>query len=226
MSRDDLLGINAKIIDDVARNIKRYSPDAIIIVITNPLDAMVQLMQELTGFPAERVMGQAGVLDSARMRAFIAMELGVSIEDVHCIVLGGHGDTMVPVPRLCNVAGIPLTDLLSPERIEAISERTRQGGGEIVKLLKTGSAFYAPAMASIDMAEAILRDQKRVLPCAARLTGQYGVDGYYMGVPAVLGRRGVERVIELKLNDAEKALFHKSFEAVRELVEALKKLPR
>ncbi|MDX8406344.1 MAG: malate dehydrogenase [Mariprofundus sp.] len=218
MSRDDLLSINVKIVADVTKNIVRYSPDCVILVVTNPLDAMVYTALRASGFPTQRVIGMAGVLDSARMRAFIARELDVSIEDVSALVLGGHGDTMVPLPRYATVAGIPITELLSPERVQSICQRTADGGAEIVQLLKTGSAFYAPGASVVEMAEAILKDKKRILPCAAFLDGEYGVDGYYMGVPCKLGGGGVESVIELDLTAAEKAMLAQSLQAVRQLV--------
>jgi malate dehydrogenase len=227
MSRDDLIGINAGVIDTVGRNIKRHCPKAFVIVITNPLDAMVWVMKEVTGLPANRVVGMAGVLDSARFRTFLAEELGVSVEDVSAFVLGGHGDTMVPLPRYSTVAGIPLTDLvkmgwLTTKRLNEIIQRTRDGGAEIVGLLKTGSAFYAPAAAAIEMAESYLKDKKRVLPCAAYLSGEYGVKGLYLGVPVVIGAGGVERIVEIQLNAAEKKRFARSVAAVSVLVEATK----
>jgi malate dehydrogenase len=226
MSRDDLIATNAGVIKTVAENIQAHCPSAFVIVITNPLDAMVWVMQKLSGLPANRVVGMAGVLDSARFRHFLAAELGVSAEDVTAFVLGGHGDSMVPLVRYSTVAGIPLPDLVrmgwtTEERLDAIVQRTRDGGGEIVKLLKTGSAFYAPAAAAIQMAESYLRDQKRVLPCAALLTGQYGVDGYYVGVPAVIGAGGVERIVEIELDGPEQAAFAASAAAVRELCQAV-----
>ncbi len=227
MSRDDLIAINAGVIRTVAENIKRYCPAAFVIVITNPLDAMVWVMQRLSGLPPARVVGMAGVLDSARFRLFLAQEFGVSVEDVTAFVLGGHGDTMVPLVRYSTVAGIPLPDLVkmgwtTQERLDAIVQRTRDGGAEIVNLLKTGSAFYAPAAAAIAMAESYLKDQKRVLPCAAHLTGQYGVDDLYVGVPVVIGAGGVERIVEIALDDAERAAFDKSVAAVRSLCAAVK----
>ncbi|MBN2233442.1 MAG: malate dehydrogenase, partial [Deltaproteobacteria bacterium] len=222
MSRDDLLEKNAGIVRGVTEQIVRYSPEAFIIVVTNPLDAMVYIAREASGFPANRVMGMAGVLDSARMRSFIAMELDVSVEDVSAFVLGGHGDAMVPLARYSTVAGIPLPALMPQEKIDAIIERTRSGGAEIVSLLKTGSAFYAPSASAVQMAEAILKDKKRILPCAAYLEGQYGIDGYYMGVPAKLGAGGVEAVIEIELLPEEKEALQRSFDGVRELVEKLK----
>lgn len=233
MSRDDLLGINSKIISDVATNIKKYTPDAYVIVISNPLDAMVTLMQHVTGFPHNRVMGQAGVLDSSRFATFISWELGVSVQDVSAIVLGGHGDTMVPLVRYANVAGLPVMELLekkykskdkAKEVMDAIVARTADAGGEVVRLLKTGSAFYSPASSAIAMAESVLRDEKRVLPTCAYLQGEYGVKGYYVGVPAVLSGKGVERVIEVALDKTEQALLDKSVTAVKGLVEDLKRL--
>ncbi|MBE9503110.1 MAG: malate dehydrogenase [Proteobacteria bacterium] len=221
MSRDDLLKINADIIKSVTEQIVKYSPHCIIIMVTNPLDAMVYEAKKISGFPKNRVIGMAGVLDSARMRTFIAMELGVSVEDVTAFVLGGHGDTMVPLPRYSAVAGIPITELMSEDRIEAINERTRKGGGEIVGLLKTGSAYYAPSASAVEMAEAILKDKKRVLPCAAYLEGEYGIDGYYMGVPVLLGEKGVEKVIEINLTDAEKVALNHSLDDVKKNVEKL-----
>jgi len=221
MSRDDLLNINVKIVSEVTRNIIKYSPDCIILVVTNPLDAMVYTALKASGFSKQRVIGMAGVLDSARMRAFIAEELRVSIENVAACVLGGHGDTMVPVPRYSTVAGIPITELMDPERVESICKRTAQGGAEIVQLLKTGSAFYAPGASVVQMAEAIIKDKKRILPCAAYLEGEYGVDGYYMGVPCKLGRDGVEAIMELDLTEEEAAALHQSMLAVKELVKTV-----
>jgi malate dehydrogenase len=222
MSRDDLVATNADVIKTVAKNVKAHCPDAFVIVITNPLDAMVWVMQKVSGLPPQMVVGMAGILDSARFRYFLATEFGVSVEDVSAFVLGGHGDSMVPLVRYSTVTGIPLPDLVrmgwtTRERVDAIVQRTRDGGGEIVKLLKTGSAFYAPAAAAIEMAEAYLRDQKRVLPCAAYLDGPYGVSGYYVGVPVVLGAGGVERIVEIQLNADERAAFDRSVQAVREL---------
>lgn len=222
MSRDDLLATNKKIVGDVSTQIAKYSPDAILIIISNPLDAMCHVAKHVTKFPRERVVGMAGVLDTARYKTFVAMELGVSVEDVHGMVLGGHGDTMVPLPRHTSVAGIPLTELLPKEKIDAIVKRTANGGAEIVSLLKTGSAYYAPAASSVAMVESILKDKKRVLPCAVLLNGEYGHKDLFIGVPVVLGARGVERVIEMKLNADEKAMLDKSANAVRELVTALK----
>jgi len=218
MSRDDLLSTNVKIIADVTRKIVRHSPDCILLVVTNPLDAMVYTAKQVSGFPKQRVIGMAGVLDSARMRAFIAGELDVSIEDVNAFVLGGHGDTMVPLPRYSTVAGIPITELMSPEQVRLIVERTAKGGAEIVSYLKTGSAFYAPGAAVVEMAEAILKDKKRILPCASFLEGEYGVDGYYLGVPCKLGGGGVEAVIELDLSPEETAALQQSMESVKALV--------
>jgi len=218
MSRDDLLSTNVKIVADVTRQIAEHSPDCVLLVVTNPLDAMVYTAKQVSGFPKQRVIGMAGVLDSARMRAFIAEELDVSIEDVSAFVLGGHGDTMVPLPRYSTVAGIPITELMSPEQVASISTRTANGGAEIVGYLKTGSAFYAPGAAVVEMAEAILKDKKRILPCAAYLEGEYGVDGYYLGVPCKLGGGGVEAVIELDLSPKEAAALQHSMESVKALV--------
>ena len=222
MTRDDLLFKNAEVVQVVTQEVARRSPNAILIMVTNPLDAMVQLAWKVSGFPPHRVMGMAGILDSARFRTFIAMELGVSVENVTAFVLGGHGDTMVPLPRYSTVAGIPITELLSRDKIDALVKRTANGGAEIVALLKTGSAFYAPAAAVVEMMEAILKDKKKILPCAAYLDGQYGVKGLYVGVPVKLGRMGVEQVIEIKLTPEEDVAFKKSAAAVRELVEKLK----
>ncbi|MDR3516987.1 MAG: malate dehydrogenase [Azospirillaceae bacterium] len=229
MSRDDLIGINTGVMQTVGENIKRYAPNAFVIVITNPLDVMVWVLQQASGLPVERVVGMAGVLDGARFRYFLAQEFKVSVEDVTTFVLGGHGDSMVPLTRYSTVAGIPLPDLVklgwtTQERLDAIVQRTRDGGAEIVGLLKTGSAFYAPAVSAIAMAEAYLKDKKRVLPCAAHLSGQYGVDDLYVGVPVIIGAAGVERVIEITLNDAEQAAFNHSVEAVRGLVAVVRKL--
>jgi len=221
MSRDDLMAKNAGIVRAVVEQAVKHSPKAILIVVTNPLDAMCHVAMQASGFPRERVIGMAGVLDSARFRTFIARELGVSVADTHAFVLGGHGDTMVPLPRYSTVAGIPITELLSPERVQALVERTANGGAEIVGLLKTGSAFYAPAAATFEMVEAILLDRKRVLPCATYLTGEYGVDGLFVGVPVVLGAAGMERVIEIELSADEQAAFGHSADAVRELVAKL-----
>ncbi len=210
MTREDLVGKNADIISQVGQGIKEHAPECVIVMVTNPLDLMTYHMQKVTGFPPERVVGQAGILDSARMTHFIAEELGVSNEDVQAMVLGGHGDTMVPLPRYTTVSGIPITQLLDEETIEAISKRTAGGGGEIVKLLEKGSAFYAPGSAAAIMAESILKDRKRSLPCSAYLTGQYGLDDIYIGVPVVLGSRGVEKIIELELEDSELESLHGS----------------
>jgi malate dehydrogenase len=221
MSRDDLMARNAGIVRSVVEQAVGHSPDAILIIVTNPLDAMCHVAMQASGFPRERVIGMAGVLDSARFRTFIAMELGVSVEDTHAFVLGGHGDTMVPLPRYSTVAGIPITELLSEERVKALVDRTANGGAEIVALLKTGSAFYAPAASTFEMVEAILHDRKRVLPCAVHLEGEYGVDGLFVGVPVVLGAGGMERIIEIKLSADEQAAFERSAGAVRELVAKL-----
>ena len=222
MTRDDLLFKNAEIVGSVVEQTVQRSPRAILILVTNPLDAMVQLAWKKSGFPSERVIGMAGLLDSARFRAFIAQELGVSVENVTAFVLGGHGDTMVPLPRYSTVAGIPITELLPREKIDALVRRTAGGGAEIVNLLKSGSAYYAPGAATVEMVEAILKDKKKIVPCAAYLTGQYGVRGLYVGVPVKLGRAGVEQVIEITLTAEENAAFQRSAAAVRELVEKLK----
>jgi malate dehydrogenase len=224
MSRDDLLKINAGIVSTAATETLKYSPDAIYIVLTNPLDTMAYLTLKRTGLPRERVIGQAGILDSARMRAFVAMETGVSVENIQCYVLGGHGDEMVPLTRHSNIAGIPLRDYLPADRLAAIVERTRRGGGEIINLLKTGSAYYAPAAAVMQMADAILKDRKLIVPCAAYMQGEYGLNDMYFGVPIVLGAGGMERIIEYKFEADEKAMFEKSAASVREAHEALKKL--
>ncbi len=224
MSRDDLLATNARIVGSVAEAIKRTSPQAVVIVVSNPLDAMAQRVWQVTGFPPSRVVGQAGVLDTARFRAFLAMELGVSAQDISAMLLGGHGDTMVPLPSCTSVGGIPVTQLIAPERLAEIVQRTRDGGAEIVSLLKTGSAYYAPAAAAAQMVEAVVRDQKRLLPCAAYCDRQYGVGGYYVGVPVVLGGSGVERIIELELADTERAAFQRSVTAVKDLVAAMSRL--
>jgi len=224
MSRDDLVKTNMNIMKNVTTEAAALSPDAIIIIVSNPLDAMCHVAFDASGFAKNKVIGMAGVLDSARFRAFIAMELNVSVENTHAFVLGGHGDTMVPLPRYSTVAGIPITELMSAERIEALVDRTRKGGGEIVGLLKTGSAFYAPASAAVEMAEAILKDKKKILPCAAYLEGEYGIDGLFIGVPVKLGAEGIEEIIEIKLTDSEKQGLENSANAVRELVADLKKL--
>ena len=221
MSRDDLLATNASIVGSVAAEIKKSSPQAIVIVVSNPLDAMVQRAWQVTGFPPQRVLGQAGVLDTARYRAFLAMELGVSVEDISALLMGGHGDTMVPMPSCTSVGGIPVTQLLDAKRLDEIVQRTRNGGAEIVGLLKTGSAFYAPAAATAQMVEAIVRDKKRLIPCAAYCDKEYGVGGYFVGVPVILGALGVEKVIELKLTSQEQAGFQKSVDAVKELVKVM-----
>ena len=220
MSRDDLLKINAGIVREVTEKVSAASPDSVLIVVSNPLDAMVTLAHRVSGFPKRRVIGMAGVLDTARYRTFIARELGVSVEDVHGFVLGGHGDTMVPLPRYTTVAGIPITQLLPADRIEAIVDRARNGGAEIVNLLKTGSAYYAPSASVVDMVDSILLDKKRVLPCAALLEGEYGIDGIFVGVPCILGAAGLEKVLEIELDDQERAALHRSADAVRELWEA------
>jgi malate dehydrogenase len=224
MSRDDLLAANAKIVKSVSEEVKTSSPDAFVIVVSNPLDAMVQQALMTTGFPAHRVMGQAGVLDTARYRTFLAMELGVSVEDVSALLMGGHGDTMVPMPSCTSVGGIPVTRLLGKERLAEIVDRTAKGGAEIVKLLKTGSAYYAPAGATAQMVEAIVKDKKRLIPCAAYCDKEYGVGGYYVGVPVILGASGVEKIIEMDLEPEEKAAFDHSVNAVKELVAAMKTL--
>jgi malate dehydrogenase len=221
MSRDDLLNTNLKIMKQVAAGVRDNAPDAIVIVVSNPLDAMVYTFKEVSGFPKNRVVGMAGVLDSARFRAFVAWELGVSVEDVTALVLGGHGDTMVPLVRYCTVAGVPIEQLMPKPRIDAIVERTKGAGGEVVGLLKTGSAFVSPALSAIEMAESILKDKKRVLACACELDGEYGVDGLYVGVPCVLGAGGVEKVIEVEMNSEEQKLFDASVEHVRSLVKQI-----
>ncbi len=217
MSRDDLLHTNAKIMSEVITRVVATSPHAILIVVSNPLDAMAQAALKHSGFPRERVLGMAGVLDSARFRAFIADELKVSVENVTAFVLGGHGDTMVPLPRYSTVAGIPITELIEPSKLEALVERTRTGGAEIVKYLKTGSAYYAPAAAAIEMVEAILKDKKKILPCAAYLQGEYGIDGLFVGVPCKLGAKGLEQIVEIKLTAEEQAALQKSADSVKEL---------
>jgi malate dehydrogenase len=224
MSRDDLIGTNAGIVKAVTEQIAKYSPEAILIIVSNPLDAMCHVAYEASGFPKNRIIGMAGVLDSARFRAFIAMELNVSVENIHAFVLGGHGDTMVPLPRYSTVAGIPITELMPRERIDALVDRTANGGAEIVGLLKTGSAFYAPASSAVEMAESILKDRKKILPCAALLQGEYGYQELFIGVPVKLGTGGIEEIIEIKLTDAEKAALDKSAAAVEELKGVLEKL--
>jgi len=221
MSRNDLLQANYNVIKDVVASVIQHSPDAIVIMVTNPMDAMAQAAYKISGFPKHRVIGMAGILDSARMSTFVAQELGVSVENVHSLVLGGHGDTMVPLPRYTTVASIPLPELLPKERIDAIIERTRNGGAEIVNLLKTGGAYYAPAAAIVQMVEAILKDKKKILPCAVYLEGEYGIRGVFAGVPVKLGERGAEQVIELKLTAEENAALQKSAASVRELVGVL-----
>ena len=222
MSRDDLLAKNAGIVGSVVEQSVAHSPDSILIIVTNPLDAMCHVALQASGFPRERVLGMAGVLDSARFRTFIARELGVSVEDTHAFVLGGHGDTMVPLPRYSTVAGVPITELLSADRVAALVDRTANGGAEVVALLKTGSAFYAPAASTFEMVESILLDRKRVLPCAVLLDGEFGTRGLFVGVPVVLGAGGMERVFEIELTADEQAAFDRSAEAVRELVEKLR----
>jgi malate dehydrogenase len=217
MSRDDLLNTNYNIMKDVVGKVVQHSPKCILIIVSNPLDAMAQAAFKLSGFPRERVIGMAGVLDSARFRAFIAMELNVSVENVNAFVLGGHGDTMVPLPRYSTVAGIPITELIAKDRLDAIVQRTRDGGAEIVKYLNTGSAFYAPSAAATEMIESILKDKKKILPCAAYLDGEYGIKGLYVGVPVKLGSKGIEQIIEIKLTAEEKAGLDKSAAAVKEL---------
>ena len=224
MSRDDLLAKNVAIMRDVTAAVAKHSPQAILIVVANPLDAMVYAAHKVCGFATNRVMGMAGVLDISRFRAFIAAELNISVEDINALLLGGHGDDMVPLVRYTSVAGIPLTELLPAEKIEALVDRTRKGGAEIVSLLKTGSAYYAPSAAAVQMAEAILRDKKRILPCAAYCDKEYGVGGYFVGVPAVLGANGIERVIELQLTDAERKLFDASVDHVKQLAAQVDKL--
>jgi malate dehydrogenase len=224
MSRDDLLATNAKIMTDVCENVKRTSEHAIVIVVSNPLDAMVQRAQQVTGFDPKHVIGQAGILDTARYRTFLSMELGVSVKDISALLMGGHGDTMVPIPSCTSVGGIPVTQLIKKERLAEIVQRTRDGGAEIVSLLKTGSAYYAPAAATTQMVAAIVKDQKRLVPCAAYCDKQYGVGGYYVGVPVILGASGVERVIELELTAEEKVAFQKSVDAVKSLVATMAKL--
>jgi malate dehydrogenase len=224
MSRDDLLKTNAGIIRDVTRQVAKLSPDAVLIIVSNPLDAMCHVAYETSGFSKNRVMGMAGVLDSARFRAFIAMELNVSVENTHAFVLGGHGDTMVPLPRYSTVAGIPITELMPKDRIDSLVERTANGGAEIVSLLKTGSAYYAPASAAVEMTESILKDKKKILPCAAYLEGEYGIHDLYIGVPVKLGQNGIEEIIQITLTDDEQKALQKSADAVKELVGVLKTL--
>jgi malate dehydrogenase len=222
MSRDDLLNTNFGIIKQVTEQVVKHSPTCIIVAVTNPLDVMAQAIYRISGFPRERVIGMAGVLDSARMRAFIAEELGVSVENTHAFVLGGHGDTMVPLPRYSTVAGIPITELMTKERVDAICTRTANGGAEIVKLLKTGSAYYAPASATVEMVDCILKDKKKILPCSVFLQGEYGIKDLFVGVPVKLGKNGVEQIIEITLTPEEKAALDKSAAAVKELAEIVK----
>jgi len=224
MSRDDLLSTNMGIMGAVCKEIAAVAPDAILIIVSNPLDAMCHIAFDTTGFPKNRVMGMAGILDSARFRAFIAMELNVSVENIHAMVLGGHGDTMVPLPRYSTVAGIPITELMAPDRIEALVDRTRKGGAEIVGLLKTGSAYYAPASAAVEMAEAILKDKKKILPCAAYLEGEYGINNLFIGVPVKLGANGAEEIIRIEMTDEDKEALHHSAAAVQGLVDDIKRL--
>ena len=218
MNREDLLGINLGIMKDVAANIKEQAPNAFVIVISNPLDAMVYAFYKVSGFPKNRVVGMAGALDSTRFRTFIAMETGYSVQDVTCMVLGGHGDTMVPISRLATVGGVPVTDLISPERLKEIEDRTRVAGGEIVKLFGNGSAFYAPAQSAIEMAEAFIRDKKRVIPCASLCEGEFGIEGYFIGVPSVIGAGGVENILEFALTDEEQSELNYTLEAVKKTV--------
>jgi malate dehydrogenase len=224
MSRDDLLSTNMGIVAAVCKEIAAVAPDSVLIVVSNPLDAMCHVAFDSSGFPKNRVIGMAGILDSARFRAFIAMELDVSVENIHALVLGGHGDTMVPLPRYSTVAGVPITELMPPERIEILVDRTRKGGAEIVGLLKTGSAYYAPASAAVEMAEAILKDKKKILPCAAYLEGEYNIADLFIGVPVKLGANGVDQVLEITLSDEEKKALHSSAAAVQELVDDMKRL--
>src|SRR5512140_3664896 len=221
MSRDDLLNTNHKIMKDVVGKVVQYSPNCILIIVSNPLDAMAQAAYKMAGFPRERVIGMAGVLDSARFRTFIAQELKVSVENVTAFVLGGHGDTMVPLPRYSTVAGIPITELMDAATVERLVQRTRDGGAEIVKYLKTGSAYYAPSAAATEMVEAILKDKKKILPCAAYLEGEYGIKGLYVGVPCKLGSKGIEQIVEIKLTADEQAALRKSADAVKELVSVI-----
>ncbi|MBN1504215.1 MAG: malate dehydrogenase [Candidatus Eisenbacteria bacterium] len=222
MSRDDLLEANRKIVYECTENVVKYSPDAILVIVSNPLDAMCHVAKAVSKFPKNRVFGMAGILDTARFRCFISMEMGVSVEDIQAMVLGGHGDTMVPLPRYTTVAGVPITELLPKEKIDAMVKRTAQAGGEIVALLKTGSAYYSPSASVIQIVEAILKDKKRVVPCAAYLEGEYGIKGLYVGVPVKIGAKGVEQVMELKLTADEQAALNKSAAAVRELVDIMK----
>ncbi len=222
MSRDDLININTSIVKSVAENVAKHSPNAVMIVVSNPLDAMVYVAWKASGFPTKHVIGQAGVLDAARYRSFLAMEIGCSVEDVHALLLGGHGDDMVPLPRYTFAGGIPITQLVKPDRLEEIIKRTRNGGAEIVGLLKTGSAYYAPAAATVQMAESIIRDKKRILPCAAYCEKEYGVGGFFVGVPCILGTDGVEKIIEIEMDANEKKMFQSSVDHVKELVKTVK----
>jgi malate dehydrogenase len=222
MSRDDLISTNAKIVSSVAASVAKHSPDAVMIVVSNPLDAMVYVAWKASGFPTQRIVGQAGILDTARYRSFLAAEIGCSVEDVQALLLGGHGDDMVPLARYTFAGGIPITQLVKKDRLEEIIKRARNGGAEIVGLLKTGSAYYAPAAATVSMAESIIRDKKRILPCAAYCQQEYGIGGYFVGVPCVLGSAGVERIIEIEMDEAEKKMFHTSVEHVKELVATVK----
>jgi malate dehydrogenase len=222
MSRDDLLNINIGIMRNVAENLKKQCPNAFVVVVSNPLDVMVYACQKLTGFPANKVCGMAGLLDSARFRAFVAAEIGVSVEDVSALVLGGHGDTMVPLVRYCTVNGIPVSKFLSAEKIDAIVERTKQAGAEVVNLLKTGSAFVSPAVSALEMVESYLKDKKRLIACAARVNGEYGKEGYYIGVPTIIGAGGIEKVVDLELTADEKKQFDTSFGHVKEMIDAIK----
>lgn len=219
MSRDDLLGINLKIITDVANNVKKYAPNAFVIVVSNPLDAIVYAFLKVSGFKPEKVVGMAGALDSSRFRAFLAMETGYSVQDVNCMVLGGHGDTMVPITRLATIGGIPAEQLIPKERLDAIVERVRYAGGEIVKLFGNGSAFYAPAASAIEMAESYLKDKKRIIPSAAYCRGEFGIDGYFIGVPVVIGAGGIEKILEFELTDSEKAELNNTLEAVKNTIQ-------
>ena len=218
MNREDLLGINIKIITDVANNVKKYAPDAFVIVLSNPLDAIVYSFYKVSGFNKNKVIGMAGVLDSTRFKTFLAMEAGYSVQDVNCMVLGGHGDTMVPITRLATIGGIPAEELISKDKLDSIVERTRFGGGELVKLFGNGSAYYAPAASAIEMAESYLKDKKRVLPCAALCEGEFDVDGYFIGVPTVIGSNGIEKILDFKLFDSEKNELNKTVEAVKKTV--------
>ena len=219
MNREDLLEINLKIITDVAKNIKQYAPNAFVIMISNPLDAMVYAFYKVSGFPKNQVVGMAGALDSARFRTFIAMETGYSVQDITCMVLGGHGDTMVPISRLATVGGVPLTDLINPNRLKEIEDRTRVAGGEIVKLFGNGSAYYAPAQSAIEMAESYIKDKKRVIPCASLCEGEFGINGYFIGVPTVIGSNGVEKILEFKLTDSEESELNQTLKAVEKTVD-------